>query len=65
MEYPMVDRCALDPEMSTKGRGSINPAERGNMIFPGEIEHQPVNSFGFGSDCTEDAGGDPDNRTGA
>lgn len=61
----MVDRCALDPEMSTSGRGSINPAERGNMIFPAEVDHQPVNSFGFGDDMYDDCGGDPDNCTGA
>jgi hypothetical protein len=65
MDYPMHDRCALDHEMSTTNRGSINPAERGNMIFPVEVEHQPVNSFGFDDDCDGMAGTDTDNRTGA
>jgi hypothetical protein len=60
-----VNGTSIDHEMSTTNRGSINPAERGNMIFPAEVEHQPVNSFGLDSDCDGMPGGDPDNRSGA
>lgn len=60
-----VNGASIDHHMSTTGRGSINPAERGNIIFPAEVEPQPVNSFGFDDDCDGMAGTDTDNRTGA
>lgn len=80
MEFEGVDvhqRCALDPEMSTPGRGAILPAERASLVGQGinntpasDLEDvQPVgrgsrNAFEFGSDCNDNPGGDPWNRTG-
>ena len=60
-----VNRASIDHEMSTTNRGSINPAERGSMIYPADIDPRPDNSFGFDDDCDGMAGTDTDNRTGA
>ncbi len=68
--HPVHQRCALDPEMSTSGRGSILPAERANITGGETIVEDMAgiagrNAFEFGSDCQSDAGGDPANSSGS
>lgn len=62
MDYA-VNEAPLDHEMSTEGRGTINPAERGGLIYPAEVDAMPAasNAFTEPDSIYGDGGCDPSN----
>jgi hypothetical protein len=54
-------RANVSHEMSTSNVGSILPAERGNVTGPMAQDADPndANCFDLPSDCSTDAGGNP------
>ena len=42
-----VNRPGMDHEMSTDGRGTIPPAERGGIIYPAQVDEMPTASNAF------------------
>jgi hypothetical protein len=63
MEPDVVQRCGLNYDMDTDNRGTINPAERGNLMGSWEtLEHPPGTNAFTEPDSMYDAGGcDPSN----
>ncbi len=63
MDHARPHRSTMTPEMSTKNRGAILPAERGNLIGHAD-GHNTRNAFEEPDDAWGPGGCDPDNILG-